>query len=68
MVDEQILSKAQGGKEKAAKLKAVRAKELQVEQAMDSGMSDYLTTIDRLTAASKQRTANVADLSKLQGF
>ncbi|MBK9941107.1 MAG: hypothetical protein U0Z44_13110 [Kouleothrix sp.] len=65
MVDEQILSKAQGGKEKAAKLKAVRAKELQVEQAMDSGMSDYLTTIDRLTAASKQRTANVADLSKL---
>ena len=65
MVDEQILSKAQGGKEQAGKLKAVRAKELQVEQQLDTGMSDYLSTIDRLTASGKQKTANVADLSKL---
>lgn len=63
MVDEQILGK--GGKEQAGKLKAVRAKELQVEQQLDTGMSDYLSTIDRLTASGKQKTANVADLSKL---
>ena len=66
MVDEQILSKAQGGKAKAEKLKAVRAKELQVEKELDAGMSDYLTTVDRLTAPSRQkREGNVADLSKL---
>ncbi|MFN8480977.1 MAG: hypothetical protein U0074_24450 [Kouleothrix sp.] len=41
MVDEQILSKAQGGKAKAEKLKAVRTKELQVEKELDTGMSDY---------------------------
>ncbi|KPV52345.1 hypothetical protein SE17_16065, partial [Kouleothrix aurantiaca] len=65
MVDEQILEKAQGGKAKAAKLKTVRAKELQLEKELDTGISDYLSTIDQLTAASKQKTANVADLSKL---
>jgi hypothetical protein len=66
MVDEQILSKTKGGKQKADRLKTVRAKELQVEQQMDAGMSDYLTTVDRLTGANKQRAgASVADLSKL---
>jgi hypothetical protein len=66
MVDEQILSRTKGGKQKVERLKAVRAKELQVEQELDAGMSDYLTTVDRLTSANKQRdTANVAELSKL---
>lgn len=31
MVDEQILGKTRGGKEKAQRLKTVRAKELQLE-------------------------------------
>jgi hypothetical protein len=65
MVDEQILSKIKGGKGKAEKLKTVRAKELQLEKEMDSGMSEYATTIGRLTDAKQRGAANVADLSKL---
>jgi chromosome segregation ATPase len=65
MVDEQILSKTKGGKQKAERLKTVRAKELQLEKEIDSGMSEYATTIDRLTDVKQRRQANVADLSKL---
>jgi chromosome segregation ATPase len=65
MVDEQILSKARGGKEKAQKLKTVRAKELQMEQQLDTGMSEYQSTIERLTDAKQRGQAQVADLSKL---
>lgn len=67
MVDEQILSKVQGGKEKAARLKAVRAKELQSERELDAGISEYEATIDRLTSNTTKQQANVADLSKLDG-
>ena len=49
MVDEQILSKTKGGQQKAERLKAVRAKELQLEKQVDADMSEYSTTIDRLT-------------------
>jgi chromosome segregation ATPase len=65
MVDEQILSKTRGGKEKAQKLKTVRAKELQMEQQLESGMSEYQTTIERLTDAKQKGQARVADLTKL---
>lgn len=65
MVDEQILGKAKGGKQKAERLKTVRAKELQVEQQMDQGISQYELTIDRLTDVKQRGQANIADLSKL---
>jgi chromosome segregation ATPase len=65
MVDEQVLSKARGGKEKVQKLKTVRAKELQMEQELDAGMSEYQSTIERLTDAKRRGQAQVADLSKL---
>jgi predicted nucleic acid-binding Zn-ribbon protein len=65
MVDEQILSKTRGGKLKAEKLKTVRAKELQLEQELNAGMSNYTSTIERLTDLKQRRSANVADLSKL---
>jgi chromosome segregation ATPase len=65
MVDEQILSKTRGGKEKAQKLKTVRAKELQMEQQLDTGVNEYQSTIDRLTDAKRRGQAQVADLSKL---
>src|SRR5262245_58889472 len=65
MVDEQILSKTRGGKQKAEKLKAVRARELQLEKETDARMSDYETTIDRLTGTKQRGNANVADLTKL---
>jgi chromosome segregation ATPase len=67
MVDEQILSKTKGGQQKAERLKAVRAKELQLEKQVDAGMSEYSTTIDRLTDVKQRRQANVAELSKLDG-
>lgn len=65
MVDEQVLSKTRGGKQKAEKLKTVRAKELQMEQQMNAGVSEYEATIGRLTDAKQRGAANVADLSKL---
>jgi chromosome segregation ATPase len=65
MVDEQLLSKAKGGREKAAKLKEVRAKELQAEQQLDAGMTDYAATIERLTEPRQRQDASIADLSKL---
>jgi chromosome segregation ATPase len=65
MVDEQILSKTRGGKQKADKLKAVRAKELQLEREIDTSISEYGSTIERLTDAKQRGNANVADLSKL---
>ena len=37
MVDEQILSKTKSGQQKAERLKAVRAKELQLEKQVDAG-------------------------------
>src|SRR6266508_1004899 len=67
MVDEQILSKTKGGQQKAERLKAVRAKELQLEKQVDAGMSEYSTTIDRLTDVKQRRQANLAELSKLDG-
>ena len=65
MVDEQVLSKTKGGKQKAEKLKTVRAKELQLEQQLDTSVSEYEATIGRLTEAKQRAKANVADLSKL---
>src|SRR5215216_5413235 len=65
MVDEQILSKTRGGKLKVEKLKTVRAKELQLEQELDAGMSNYTSTIERLTDLKQRRSANLIDLSKL---
>jgi chromosome segregation ATPase len=65
MVDEQILSKSKGGREKAERLKTVRARQLEAEQELDSGISDYSATIERLTDVKQRRDANVADLSKL---
>jgi hypothetical protein len=67
MVDEKILSKTKGGQQKAERLKAVRAKELQLEKQVDAGMSEYSTTIDRLTDVKQRRQANLAELSKLDG-
>jgi chromosome segregation ATPase len=67
MVDEQILSKTRGGKAKVEKLKTVRAKELQIEKETDARMSDYQTTIARLTDLKQRGGANVADLTKLDG-
>jgi chromosome segregation ATPase len=67
MVDEQILSKTKGGQQKAQRLKAVRAKELQLEKQVDASMSEYSTTIDRLTDVKQRRQANLAELSKLDG-
>jgi predicted nucleic acid-binding Zn-ribbon protein len=67
MVDEQILSKTKGGKQKAEKLKAVRAKELQLEKEVDAGISEYATTIDRLTDVKQRRQASLGELSKLDG-
>src|SRR5947208_904210 len=67
MVDEQILSKTKGGKLKVDKLKAVRAKELQLEKEVDAGIAEYATTIDRLTDVKQRRQANLAELSKLDG-
>jgi hypothetical protein len=66
MVDEQVLSKTKGGKQKAERLKNVRAKELQLEKELDQGVSEYEATVQRLTDA-KQRSGNVAELSKLDG-
>lgn len=65
MVDEQILSKTRGGKQKADKLKAVRAKEIEMERETDARISEYETTIDRLTDTRQRTQVNVADLSKL---
>jgi DNA repair exonuclease SbcCD ATPase subunit len=65
MVDEQILSKATGGKEKAARLKAVRAKELQVEQQIDTSLSSYESSIERLTDTRTRDSSKIADLSQL---
>src|SRR6476659_7204899 len=67
MVDEQILSKTKGGQQKAERLKAVRAKELQLEKQVDADISEYSTTIDRLTDVKQRRQANLAELSKLDG-
>ena len=67
MVDEKILSKTKGGQQKAERLKAVRAKELQLEKQVDAGISEYSTTIDRLTDVKQRRQANLAELSKLDG-
>lgn len=65
MVDEQILRKTKGGQQKAEKLKAVRAKELQLEKETDTRVSDYETTIGRLTSTKARDQADIADLSKL---
>jgi chromosome segregation ATPase len=65
MVDEQILSRTKDGKQKAERIKSVRAKELQLEQEMDTGLSQYETTIDRLTSPRERNQANIADLTKL---
>jgi chromosome segregation ATPase len=65
MVDEQILSKTKDGKQKAERIKSVRARELQLEQEMDSGLNQYETTIDRLTSPRERNQANIADLTKL---
>ncbi|GAB4215846.1 MAG: hypothetical protein OHK0022_56220 [Roseiflexaceae bacterium] len=67
MVDEQILSKSRDGKQKAERLKTVRARQLEVERELDSGISDYASTIERLTDTKQRGNANVADLSKLDG-
>jgi len=67
MVDEKILSKTKGGQQKAERLKAVRAKELQLEKQVDADISEYSTTIDRLTDVKQRRQANLAELSKLDG-
>lgn len=67
MVDEQILSKAKGGKEKAQRLKRVRAKEIQLEQQLDEGLSSYESTIERLTDTKQRDGAAVAELSQLDG-
>src|SRR3954470_1064160 len=67
MVDEKILSKTKGGQQKAERLKAVRAQELQLEKQVDSSMTEYSTTIDRLTDVKQRRQANLAELSKLDG-
>ncbi len=67
MVDEQILSKSKGGKQKAERLKTVRARQLEVERELDSGITDYESTIERLTDTKQRGNANVADLSKLDG-
>lgn len=64
MVDEEVLSKARGGKEKVQRLKAVRAKELQAEQEIAEGLNTYESTIERLTNV-QQREGSVADLTKL---
>jgi chromosome segregation ATPase len=65
MVDEQILSRTKDGKQKAERIKSVRTKELQLEQEMDTGLSQYETTIDRLTSPRERNQANIADLTKL---
>lgn len=65
MVDEQILSKTKGGKQKAEKLKKVRAKEVQLENELDTRMSDYSQTVERLTDGKQRTQANVAELTKL---
>jgi len=67
MVDEQILSKTKGGKKKADKLKAVRLREVQLERDVDQRMSEYETTVDRLTDPKQRQKANVAELSQLDG-
>src|ERR1700712_2373589 len=67
MVDEQILSKTKGGKQKVEKLKAVRAKELELEKEVDAGIADYSTTINRLTDVKQSRQASLGELSKLDG-
>ena len=67
MVDEKILSKTKGGQQKAERLKAVCAKELELEKQVDACMSEYSTTIDRLTDVKQRRQANLAELSKLDG-
>ncbi|MFN8477841.1 MAG: hypothetical protein U0074_08510 [Kouleothrix sp.] len=60
-----LLSKAQGGKA-GRKTEGGARKELQVEKELDTGMSDYLSTVERLTAEGKQKqAANVARQSKL---
>ncbi|MEM8533500.1 MAG: hypothetical protein AAGF95_21850 [Chloroflexota bacterium] len=65
MVDEQILSKTRSGKEHAARIKTVRAKELQLEQEIDTHVSDYQATIERLTSTKEHDQSTVADLSKM---
>ncbi len=65
MVDEQILSKTKTGQQKAERLKAVRAQELQLEKQVDSSMTEYSTTIERLTDVKQRKQANLAELSKL---
>ncbi len=65
MIDEQILNKSKGGKAKADKLKTVRARELEVEKELDSKMSDYSSTVERLTDTKQRAGANVGDLTKL---
>ncbi|MBC8163546.1 MAG: hypothetical protein H7Z42_20245 [Roseiflexaceae bacterium] len=67
MVDEQVLSKTKGGKQKVERLKNVRAKEIQLEKELDQGMSEYASTIQRLTDTKQRDGANVAELSKLDG-
>lgn len=67
MIDEQILSKTKGGKQKAEKLKTVRAKEIQLEKELDTKMSDYASTVERLTDGKQRTEANVAELTKLDG-
>ncbi|MBA3946396.1 MAG: hypothetical protein H0X37_17765 [Herpetosiphonaceae bacterium] len=65
MIDEHMLSSTKGGKQQAAKLKTVRAKELQLEQELDSTMSTYETTVSRLTDIKQRKQANVGELTKL---
>jgi hypothetical protein len=67
MVDENILSKTRGGKQKAERLKAVRAKELELEREVDQRMSSYETTVERLTDPKQRQQANVRELSQLDG-
>ncbi|HYF64652.1 MAG TPA: hypothetical protein VD886_17640 [Herpetosiphonaceae bacterium] len=67
MVDEQILSKTKGGKQKAERLKAVRARELQMEREVDQRMSEYESTVTRLTDPKQRQQANIGQLSQLDG-
>ncbi|HEY1011944.1 MAG TPA: hypothetical protein VGE07_04510 [Herpetosiphonaceae bacterium] len=67
MIDEQILSQTRDGKQKAQKLKAVRARELAHEQEVGQRLSEYESTVSRLTDPKQRQQATIADLSKLDG-
>ncbi len=67
MVDEQLLNRSKEGKAKADKLKTVRAKELELERDVDQRMTNYETTVNRLTDPKQREQANVAELSQLDG-